>query len=215
MSATDEALAAEMTPDADLEPDDASTADEPGDDGTPEAVLPEPVTPEQAEKIFGKLAKEDDRHTSTVLTMAGAMAPDLLPCPCCADGPSPTGFVFRGMPDHVATELVQRVTQVLTGAQPEQFATATDAEPCQACNALGRVLTGSRVAGQETKPCKECTGTGWKNVFQQVPAAPLAPNGAGTGFPVPPNVPGGGIADMYGRPWGHPHYGMNPATVGI
>ena len=112
---------------------------------------------------------------------------------------------------------------------------AEDAEPCDKCRALGQVVTGSKVPGQFTKLCAKCNGSGWvpkvmtaerlyamptpaalppimtTGGFPSAVAAPTTDPYPGYGIPFVP-VPNG-VEDGWHRPAGHPHWGLDPATV--
>lgn len=124
------------------------------------------------------------------------------------------GYIFNVPEMHPTPEAVAALHAILGEAPAFELKEATDAQACDACNAIGDVLTGSKKPGQETKPCPACGGTGWKPKLvaaeppahvQQFPTAPNTTVSAPNQFQV---------ADRWGRPAGHPHYNMEPAAVG-
>jgi hypothetical protein len=67
----------------------------------------------------------------------------------------------------------------VTWGEPEpvlELVEAEDARPCEKCNAVGVVLTGSKNPQQATKQCSSCGGRGWQNVvLQSAPVVPIMP----------------------------------------
>lgn len=123
------------------------------------------------------------------------------------------GYIFNVPEMHPTPEAVAALDALIGRASQFDLQEATDAQACEACNALGEVLTGSRKPGQETKPCSQCNGTGWK-VKLEMPSplatvAQIQPNA--TTVPAAPNQ--FQVADRWGRPAGHPHYGLEPASI--
>jgi hypothetical protein len=131
--------------------------------------------------------------------------------------PSPVdwtpGFIFNAPGMLPAPEQVQALHALLGDAHSIELQPALDAEACDACHAFGEVLTGSKKPGQETKPCSACGGTGWKP--KMAPPAPVPivgsfPTTTTTDQAAPNQLQ---VADRWGRPFGHPHYNMEPAQV--
>jgi len=183
-------------------------------DGEPEAAAeaaPAPRSQKEIEQSAKKLEAEAERHAKRVAEIMGDDFSLLVPSPV----DWTPGFIFNVPEMLPSPEQVAEFDAILGRAQGADFLPAEDAEACAKCNALGQVLTGSRAAGQETKLCVSCNGAGW--VTKQIPYTPpvLVANGTGTGINAAP-VPNQPIAaDRYGRPYGHPHYGLEPANVGV
>lgn len=214
MSELEEDIAAEMEPDADEQPDDAAPDPGEGDavegaDGSATAA-PAPRSQKEIDVLTEKLRKEAERHENRVRELMGDDFGLLVPSPV----DWTPGYIFNVPEMHPAPEQVADLHALLGGAAPVELKAATDAEACPDCNALGEVLTGSRKPGQETKPCVHCTGTGWRTRMQMptpTPAPVAYTNGGNTGVTAPNQFQ---VADRWGRPFGHPHYNLEPASVG-
>lgn len=161
------------------------------------------MTEAQLEAQLRKLDGEAERHAKAVARVMGDDFAQLVPCPLCWQ--QAPGYRFPVPP--ADPEQIEAVRAALGLDGFADYAPAEDAQPCDTCNALGRVLTGSRVQGQETKPCASCTGTGWRSKVSAAQPAPVVQ--------FPPPHPPAGTADSWGRPLGHPHYGLDPARLGV
>lgn len=184
---------------------DGGAADSPGDE-----AAPPPRSQAEIDALTKKLKAEAARHEKRVSEIMGEDFALLVPSPV----DWTPGYLFNVPEMHPSPKAVAELHALLGGATPVELRPATDAEACEACNALGEVLTGSRKPGQETKPCVACGGTGWKP--KAAPLAPVQPiqtfAGSNDAQPVQPNTMQ--VADRWGRPVGHPHYGLEPAFVG-
>lgn len=214
MSDIEQEIAEEMgdeeTPDesgADGIPEDGDggAADSPGDE-----AAPPPRSQAEIDALTKKLEAEAARHEKRVAEIMGDDFALLVPSPV----DWTPGYIFNVPEMHPQPEQVAALHALLGGAQPVELLPADDAEPCPKCNALGEVLTGSRKPGQETKQCRHCTGAGW--ITKAAPLATVQPlaqtSYTGAAQPVEPNTMQ--VADRWGRPVGHPHYGLEPAFVG-
>lgn len=199
----DEPDAQDVTPD-----DDGGENDDAGVAGVA-AAAPAPRTQKEIEAIQRALEKEAERHDKRVREIMGDDYAMLVPSPV----DWTPGYIFNveGMqPDDDALAMLDAI---LGRGAAADFAPAEDAQACDKCHALGKTLTGSRVPGQETKPCVSCGGSGWVAKMAEVAPLPYVVSGTNGqyGTTLPPNqVP---VADRWGRPAGHPHYGMEPANV--
>lgn len=214
MSDLEEEIAAEMGEDDELEPGEAAEGPVEGDadtgaDATADGP-PAPRSQKEIDALTEKLQREAERHAKRVEEIMGEDFALLVPSPV----DWTPGYIFNVPQMHPAPEQVAELHALLGHAAPVELKEATDAEACPDCSALGEVLTGSRKPGQETKPCSACNGTGWKvKLAMPIPApAPVTySNGAAT-TPGTPNQ--FQVADRWGRPFGHPHYNLEPAQVG-
>jgi hypothetical protein len=185
---------------------DAATAD---DTAASESAAPRSQA--DIDKLTRQLEKEAERHAKRVAEIMGDDFALLVPSPV----DWTPGFLFNVAEMLPTPEQVAELHALLGGGAPVELREAEDARSCDKCNGLGDVLTGSRKPGQETKPCSGCGGVGW--VHKAAPVALVAPI-AGTASQMPVSVPTPEtyqVKDSWGRPMGHPHFGLDPVSVGV
>ena len=205
----------ELSPDEEAESEDETGGDQPDetDGGESEAAATAPAVRSQKEidKLHGQLEREAERHTKRVAEIMGDDFPLLVPSPV----DWTPGFIFNVPEMHPAPEQVSELHALLGQAAPVEYQAAEDAEQCDKCRGLGDVLTGSRKPGQETKPCSGCTGTGWKTKAPPLPQTTPGTYGQppGNGATISPETYQ--VKDSWGRPSGHPHFGIDPVAVGV
>jgi hypothetical protein len=86
-------------------------------------------------------------------------------------------------------------------------------EACGACDGYGLVLTGSRTEGGRLWQCSVCGGAGHVAKAGANPILhPVAAPAAAPPLATPPPMPDG-VADAWGRPSGHKHWGVPPAMI--
>jgi len=172
-------------------------------------VAPAPRSQKEIDAVQDKLAKEAERHARRVEEIMGDDFGFLVPNPT----DWTPGFIFNIPEMHPQPEQVAELHALLGQSAPLELREAEDAEGCDKCNALGEVLTGSRKPGQETKPCSACSGTGWRTKLREVASVasltnPVMPNGGA--IPSPETYQ---VKDSWGRPSGHPHFGIDPVAI--
>ena len=214
----EEAIVADDEPAGD-EPDD----DEPDDDEPEASVQPEPEPePEPApDQLAGltpeAVAKAERAITAQRRKLAGILGGAYVAhdCPLC----SALGFLPELPPADVSFAVVQTpegAELLVKPPEPEpEFVAAKDKTACDWCDALGFVLTGSRNPNSAVAPCTKCSGNGW--VIQPVaePQTVAVPVAATTAAQSPPNATEALGIDAWGRPPGHQHWGVPPASVGV
>jgi hypothetical protein len=214
MSTTEDDLAAEMTPDDDdeLEAEEGEELAR-AEDAHAEAGR-EPAagrSQKEIEQLTRKLEAEAERHAKRVRELMGEDFAFLVPNPT----DWTPGFIFNVPEMLPAPDQVAALDAILGRESDDDFLDADDAEACDKCNARGQTKTGSRVAGQKTKPCGKCNGTGW--VSRMLPIAPPVPyvqyQSPPNGVPMSPETYQ--VKDSWGRSVGHPHFGLEPASVGV
>jgi len=214
------------------EAEEEAEADEHGQPAEPTEEPAAPVTEADFEKAFASLEKEAERHAREVSKRAGPFLAELKPCPLCFT----PGFAIA-VPAGEFDPLRRAAALALMGDAPEaDYQVAEDAEACPTCDALGLVLTGSKVPDQKTKLCIMCNGRGWRSAVAPAvlpygtAASPTAAAAPGLAWPMPAPAsapagpyPGygisfvplpGGVEDAWQRPAGHPHWGLDPAVAG-
>lgn len=187
----DEAARAETQPAAGDEPE--LDPDEPLEQSV-ERELPElvaqPLTPEESQEAF---EAEMERHGVVMLELFGEDAPRFEPCPTCMA----SGFALRDRD------------------QPPELVSHPRTRKCEACAGRGQMKTGSLMEGQTQLACPICNGQGF-TYPPELSGAPLGDQPALVAVPPVGFVPApDAIRDAYGRPAGHPHFGMDPAKVGV
>lgn len=186
--------------------DDEEQEAEEAETPTPEPE-PEPVSEAQAEAILKSLEREAVRHHREVVKRAGPMYADLTPCPACTGMPGTPGFIVTQLPPDQEEARRQIVAQALGASAEPVYQADPERETCPTCQGLGKLTTGSRVPNQDALPCRVCNGQGWKQKL--TPVQPVVP------VPAPGTNVAGVTEDAWGRPLGHPHYAMAPASVGV
>lgn len=192
--------------DADLDAADVDNADAPL-----AAEPPPPVSEKEWEARIEKATKEASRHAGRIGEIFAEDAQDFQVCPLCS--PIAPGFLTPGEL-HDAGKAP--VLALLGATDSEAYKTEDGALSCETCNALGKVLTGSKVPEHVTKLCPTCSGTGWTNAAQRAAEA-TARNAAASfaasqqGAPqAPAFTPTMPATDPHGRPAGHEFYGRMP-----
>lgn len=214
MSTDEEQIVTELSPDAELAADDEhieGVVERIADyGGATDVSAVAPKSQADIEAVQQKLEREAERHAKRVAEIMGEDFALLVPSPV----DWTPGFIFNVEGMLPEPEQLAALDAIMGRGSFETYSPAPDAEGCETCNALGEVLTGSKKDGQRTKPCSDCTGTGWRHKMLPPAAVQQLPNSTQQGFSIaaPPNTVQ--VADQYGRPFGHPHYGMNPASIG-
>lgn len=179
------------------------------DDAAPDAE-PGPRSQADIEALNEKLRKEAERHEKRVSEIMGDDFALLVRSPV----DWTPGYIFNVPEMWPTPDDVAALHALLGEAQRIELNVAEDAEACDKCGGLGDVLTGSRKPGQETKPCTACSGAGWRTKAiqtQPLAAVPIYTTPERGTSNLPNQFP---VADRWGRPFGHPHYNMEPASVG-
>lgn len=205
------------------------------EDAPPETeteASPEPSSLAVVEELDKKLRSEATRHENALAKLHPEDWDQYTMCPLCiADG-----FLQPVAPGEMPDQLWEAIT-VLAGRQDTgELANAPFAEICDVCKGKTVVRTHA-VAGDQTQvPCRACAGFGWLDIGpynaanlnppnkKQVPLAP-APVAGVNPYPNAPTEPFpdstieftpfvGGVSDPYGRPAGHPRWGMTTDANG-
>lgn len=185
----------ESPPEPEREPES-----EPEQADTPPPEPPPPAGPseQEIEAAFKKLDRATGRYRSTVADTLGEEAGNLLDCPLCL--PYARGFLHAADAGRVPPEVAQSVRQWLGDTIAIEYPESTTYRPCGACDALGKVRTGSRVPGHESLPCDSCVGYGY------LPPPSYASNGKAPAVTVQPapGPPAEPIVLSDVDPWGDP-----------
>lgn len=96
-------------------------------------------------------------------------------CPLCAQGYP--GIRLPIMPDYETVSAVK----VAIGEDPDPpLAYDHYSRECEDCAGLGKVLTGSKVSGQQTAQCIPCKGRGWMSIGPEREQGSLITGNGGT-----------------------------------
>lgn len=197
----------ENAPDGESPADEPATPQEPNE-GDDDATTPAPQTEAELNKQREQLARSSATWRRRVSDVLGEDAEHLVACPLCE--PDIPGFMF---PPELVTPWSDEHAQllaVLRDGGETVYAEATDVHRCGACDGYGKNLTGSRVPGQETKACAQCSGFGY------TPPPGASENGSGraevTQVPVfaGVNAPMMEEKDVWGSPRTLPDGQLNP-----
>lgn len=204
-----EALAAEAE-----NPDDEEAAEEADEETAESEPEPEPAEPPSdvlAEQDFAKVEKAAATYGKAVGRALEAGRIPFGPCPCC----NIPGLVLPFDPNAADDQMRKAAIEAYLGEGEIDYRDASDTQLCAACDGWGEVKTGARNPNGRLKICIMCSGSGWvtkqapPQPFQQAPQEPYP--GAGLTYTQPPM----GIQDAWNRPAGHPHWGLDPSTVGM
>lgn len=183
-----------------------------GDEAEP-VVETERAPPTEAEvkRHIDRLDKEDERHTKRYAEILGADFESMQPCPRCLT----SGHIYPFEAAPIEPEQIAAVDASLGRDVAADLKQATDATICEACDGWGMVLTGAKNEQGRVKPCTPCAGQGWVSPAATITPLPTPPtpaqttNGEGAAAA---SVP---LPDAWGRPQGHPHWGQDPAAIGV
>lgn len=210
----------DQAPDDDQPDDDQPDQPDPDEEAAAvEAAAPAPAPPSEREmeRRFDQLSREETRHAKRVAEIMGDDFDHLIPSPL----DWTPGYLWNPELVPVADEARAATLALLGIAGPDEFRDDPEKERCGTCDGRGMLRTGSLVAGQDALPCSRCRGQGWQAIVQPVAAVVTMPGTtqtAGTATysntEAAPAVQPMLHPDPWGRPQGHPHYGMSPASVG-
>jgi len=158
---------------------------------------PTPEPPPVEEKALKALGKVVETYANGLRRVMGDDFDALHECPTCVA--IVPGFVLE-LPSPL-----------------DDFKPATDKTMCVSCNGHGQVISGAKNANALVM-CMDCTGNGYVSITPpQSVQQWQPPNGAGqvpVGY-LPSSADQMPTRDQWGRPLGHPQFGMDPASVGL
>lgn len=203
-----ERVEAEEAEQAEVEPEQAEpTSDE------PEQAEPSPAADQAALEAQDKaLTAEDGRHNKALGKIYGDEWPEHVRCALC-DG---IGFLHPELASGLTNEQWAQVVGAAIAMTQRPYIEDANYERCQHCDGWGQTLSGAQDPEHYTKLCDVCSGNGY---IQRAPRLPqLAPvpqttGGNGTVDLTFPTYGSPAVDDAWGRPGGHPHYGVPPAAI--
>jgi hypothetical protein len=198
---TGEILEPEPVPEPETEP-------EPFEDPEPQAVTDE----RQAVALDKALTAEDTRHQKALGKALGDTWPEHVRCSLC-DG---VGFLSPELAAGLTTEQWDKLLETAVSLVTMPLVPDPNYERCTNCDGWGKTISGSQNAEHYTKLCDVCSGNGYNQRAPRLPQIqPLVADNGASASPVAaiPSYGSPAADDLWGRPGGHPHYGIPPAAV--
>ena len=171
---------------------------EPEPEPTPEPEPePEPEPQSADPQVNKKIERVITNYYAGLKREVGDALEEMQQCPTCAD--TLPGFVLS-IPEPI-----------------EMFEVDPDKRECPQCKGYGQLRSGSKTENALVM-CMTCTGNGYVT-YQQTPVGYQPPPGTAPG-----TVPAGYLPatndqmptrDQWGRTLGHPHFGMDPSSIGV
>ncbi len=168
------------------------------------------ITEQEAEREFKKVEQAAQRYLKTAMPITARLGMPVEPCPLCTF----PGLAIPRDPNEVTSDVEAAVLRLIGKTAPQAFNDAPDYERCDVCDGWGEVLTGAQKEISRTAVCNACGGKGFKGKLMAVPALPAPAPMPYPGQSVPFISAPSGIPDQWNRPAGHPHWGLDPASVG-
>jgi hypothetical protein len=180
----------------------------PFEDPEPQAIIDQKA----ADALDKALTAEDTRHQKALGKAFGEQWPEHVRCALC-DG---IGFLSPELASGLTNAQWEQLLETAVTLVSMPLIQDTNYQRCEHCDGWGKTISGAQNADHYTKLCDVCSGNGF---IQTTPKfTPIAvPNLSGgsvlTSGPVIPNYGSPASDDAWGRPGGHPHYGIPPAAV--
>ena len=230
---TENPTEAPETPPEPLQPDEVPDAPSPTEQ--PQEPTQEPAAPDTGEEAPGDGQQDDeqqeqqqsseaqlrdlDRRATNLMKRGRGYAEAVVEYVVETEQPLlRCGFCLDELPGFLPSPAVQPFTpkqlsyarDVLGQPDEPPYVQATDARTCSDCDGWGQVLTGSKRNDQKLRKCFTCNGIGWEG--RGSGDVQTAPNGHAHVAIVPPEQVPPDIQDHdpWGRPAGHPGYGLLP-----
>jgi hypothetical protein len=199
-------------PNPDVEPDEEIEGEDAEPEQEPEAPS-EPSSLKLIEDMEKALAAEAKRHSNALGKALGEHWVDFQECPLCQIA----GYAMPYSPGEVEPAQRDAIARILGEDVAPTYRKHPRYRMCAACAGMGKVDTGSLNPGFDLVPCDDCSGNGYvdSTVHQLTPQAQYVPPAQPwEASPQPPAYPGPNV-DQWGRQPGHPHWGLEPASVGL
>ena len=190
---------------------DAETPEPEPEPETPAQAAAPQLTEQEAEREFAKLEKSAATYLEKALVSSTKLGIPVESCPLCTF----PGLAIPRQEHEVTSDVVARVLALIGRNVEPEYKPSQAYIRCEACDGWGDVLTGAQKDVSRTAMCVQCGGKGYVNNVQPI-APPPPPNGASfPGAAVSYSPLAGGSPDAWNRPAGHPHWGLDPSTVGV
>lgn len=194
------------------ETEEAETEEEQPEE-QPEAQLPPHLQPpwdeREAEARAKRWDKARDKHMGEARKADEYRYNLSAVCPLCEGH----GLMFTPSNPEEQAQLRAFILALVGGTTAEELKPHPRFHRCDTCDGQGRVYTGSHVDGQDALPCPDCNGQGHSGGATPGLPTPLPLPTPATPTPPPAAEQERIGPDAWGRPPGHPHYGLLPAQV--
>jgi hypothetical protein len=169
-----------------------------------------PLTEQQADRLFKRLETAAQRYLKTAMPLTEELGMPVQACPLCTF----PGLAIPRQAHEVTSDIEAAVLGMIGKGVAPEYVESNQYERCDACNGWGEVLTGAQKDISRTAICNPCGGKGYKPVVQAYVPTPVPAPAPFPGVQIPYTPLPAGSADAWGRPAGHPHWGLDPAMVG-
>lgn len=205
----EEAEAAEAAADSD---EQETTGDEEAFEGVKTAPEQAAADEKAAQALDKALTAEDNRHNRALGKLYGDEWPQHVRCALC-DG---IGFLHPELASGLSNDQWAHVVGAAIAMTQRPYIEDSNYERCEHCDGWGQTLSGARDPEHYTKLCDVCSGNGFIQRAPRLPSiqpVPAASNGQEQPTFTIPSYGSPAMDDQWGRPGGHPHYGIPPAAV--
>jgi hypothetical protein len=197
-------------------PDEEEAAEEETPAPPPEPDEPdEPPASQMTEQEAERKSKQLDKLATTYVSKAFPIANELgLPvvaCPLCTY----PGMAQPRTAEQVTSDVETAVLALIGQGTEMEYEDYEGFQQCTVCKGKGEVKTGAVIerSRRTTCPNPNCGGKGYVTV--PVAAPPLATVAPFPGAQVPFQPLPQGVNDQWGRPAGHPQWGIDPSLIGV
>lgn len=156
------------------------------------------------------LTSETKRHENALRKAYGDDFDTLAVCPLCLSD----GWIIPAPPGAMPDEQWQAIEMAAGKGSDARYVQDPDAKLCPKCQGYGKLDTGAHTGELAIRVCGICNGQGWVDASYSAPQ-PISY------LPPPPAIPAENLSldwtrprDGFGRPEGHPRYGIDPAVNG-
>ena len=190
-------------------PDDDDGDQEDAEARAAETFEPDPATETAMRLQHAALDREARRHEKALEKAYGPEWDSRVMCPLCEAEGFLTGWQAGAMPD----EQWNAVYALAGQYKPPELIEDSSYQRCEHCDGWGETLSGAQRDDKRTKLCDVCSGNGYVARPPQLPKIDMAQWSTPAPAQPAPTFNMNGTPDRWGRPEGHPHYGMDPALV--
>lgn len=141
-------------------PPEGEPEPEPTPEPEPEPTPAAPPSDVDMEARYRKVEQAARSYANRVSAIFEEQALDLLPCPLCSIGGTPA-FLNKHDAGRIPPPVADAVKVFLGFATEQDYEADPEVHECDTCKGKGVTFTGSKVPGNETRPCARCQGYGY------------------------------------------------------